>query len=134
MKGNNIAIIAVTAVIIVIILAYCMFTYGDNDRNDQSNGVSPVELTFSIDDSKLKVVCGDREIKDKDVITFEEDSSLTVTTLDGQRHTIDYAGSWQNDAGMGESSSASVLTNSLSIPIDCVYGGKATGNMSISCD
>ena len=134
MNGKNLSIIAVVAAVIVVILALTFVYGGDDHRDGQTNGHSPIELTFTIDETKLKVVWGDKEIKDKDVVTFTGDATLTATTLDGQRHTIAYGGSWENDAGEKGSGSGSELTSSASIYIsNHLFFGKATGTMSISC-
>ncbi len=134
MNGKNLSIIAVVAAVIVVILALTYIYYDGDDRDGQPNKLSPIELTFTIDNTNLKVVYGDVEIKDKDVVTFTGDATLTATTLDGQRHTIAYGGSWENDAGEKGSGSGSELTSSASIYIsNNIFFGKATGTMSISC-
>ena len=136
MNRKNATIAVVAAAAIVAILACCMFVYGgDDDRIDPSNGRAQIELTFTIDESKLKVVCGSQVIRDKDTVTFDGDAELTVTTLDGKRHDISYDGSWSNGSGESGGSSGSELTNNALIYIsDNIFISKATGTMRISCD
>ena len=134
MNGKNLSIIAVVAAVIVVILALTYIYYDGDDRDGQPNKLSPIELTFTIDNTNLKVVYGDMEIKDKDVVTFTGDAFLNASTLDGQRHTIAYSGSWGNDAGENGSVSGYDLSTSTYISIsDTIFAGKAPGTMHISC-
>ncbi len=134
MDKEKIAILTVAAVAIVAVLAFTMIVHGDNGKDGgQPNSLSPIELKFTIDETKVKVMWGDQEIKNQDTVTFPRDATLNVSTIDGMRHNITYGGSWSNAAGENGSTSGSNLAVSTQVIIpDTIFFGKATGTMSIS--
>ena len=90
-----------------------------------------VVLTFTIGDG-ITVKCGGDEIKNGDTYTFDGDSSVIVTTNDGQKHDIKYSGSWSNDYGMSGGASGVELGTSATIYIvDMMYFGDGHGTMDI---
>ena len=124
--------LTVAAVAIVAILVFTMATH--NEQKDDDSDLAPIELTFSFDESKLKVVSEGKNIKDKDVFTFNGDSKFTVSTVDGSTMMIVANGQWSNSYGMSGSSEDSKYGSDLTVDIvDCIYFEKATGTMNIMC-
>ena len=95
--------------------------------------IQPITLTFTIKESLLKVTHGDTEIHDGDQFTFVSDDSLTVTTRDGQKHSMSYDGHWSNPDGMSGGSSGYSTSTSMTISIvDMMYFDPGTGTMKIT--
>ena len=62
----------------------------------------PIAMEFHIEgDEYLKVCIGDTVIHDGDKMTLTGDTSVTISTADGQRHHISYEGWWGNDCEEG---------------------------------
>ena len=93
--------------------------------------LADIILTFTIG-SGITVRSQGITINDGDQFTFHDDSTINVTTNDGQRHDISYKGSWSNDCGMSSGASGSELGSEITIYItDMIYFDPAYGTMSI---
>jgi len=101
------------------------FTADDGD-------LAPITLTFKISDG-LMVRSQGISITDGSQFTFDNDSTINVTTTDGQRHNIKYSGSWSNDCGMSSGASGEELGEATTIYItDTMYFDPGYGTMTIS--
>ena len=95
--------------------------------------LQPIELKFSIDESKVTVVHGSDVIHDGDTFTIYGDDAFTATTVDGQKHTINWDGHWSNPDGESSGASGCHYTISTTISVqDFIYFEKATGTMKIT--
>jgi len=129
-----VTLVAIVAIIVVVFVAVNIDIKGsDKPIDNPTNELSPIELTFSIDESTVKVMYGDKEIKNNDVVTFKGDAKLVAYTLDGLRHTISYAGSWSNGDERGAANGSELGTSAEIYIVNCIYFGKATGTMKIIC-
>ena len=94
--------------------------------------LAPITLTFKISDG-LMVRSQGISITDGSQFTFDNDSTINVTTTDGQRHNIKYSGSWSNDCGMSSGASGEELGEATTIYItDTMYFDPGYGTMTIS--
>jgi len=101
------------------------FTADDSDLAD-------ITLTFKIT-GDIMVRTEGVSLTDGCQHTFHGDSTINVTTNDGQRHNITYSGSWSNDCGMSSGASGNDLATSTTIYItDMIYFDPAYGTMTIS--
>ena len=116
-----------------IALSHGSFTGRVVIKNMGADELQPIELTFTIDESKVTVVHGGDVIKNGDVFTLIGDDSFNVTTVDGQKHTIRWDGHWSNPDGESSGASGCHYTVSTTIVVqDFIYFEKATGTMKIT--
>ena len=95
--------------------------------------LQPIELKFSIDESKVTVKHGGDVIHDGDTFTIYGDDAFTATTVDGQKHTINWDGHWSNPDGESSGASGCHYTVTATISVqDFIYFDKATGTMVIT--
>ena len=101
--------------------------------NDAADGdIAPIILKFTVDESKVVVKWGDTVIHNNEVVTFENDSQLNVTTADGASHNITYSGKWSNSSGMSSGVSGNELGTSTIIYItDTMYFDAGNGTMDV---
>ena len=99
-----------------------------------SNGsdLAPIELKFTVDESKVKVSWSGGEIKDGDTVTFTGDTYVTVESKIG-RADLSLSGSWSNDCGMSGGANQTELCESMSVQIlDTIFFDKAYGTMKVT--
>ena len=100
---------------------------------DGSDGdLAPINLTFSFDESQVKVTAFGSEVKNGDVVSFPGDGSFTIESKIGKAN-IHYDYSWSNDYGMSGSGSADELNTSVTGHVEnmCFFSA-GTGPMNIS--
>ena len=115
-----------------------MFGHGSYDGTlrvfftDDDGCLADIVLTFKISDG-LMVRSQGISITDGAQFTFSGDSTINVTTADGQKHNIKYSGSWSNDCGMSSGASGNEYGESATINIlDTMYFDPGYGTMEIT--
>ena len=102
-------------------------------KNMGIDELQPIELKFTIDESKVTVKHGGDVIHDGDSFTIYGDDAFSVSTVDGQKHTITWDGRWSNPDGESSGASGCHYTVSTTITVqDFIYFSKATGTMTVN--
>ncbi len=135
MKGITLAALMVAGMMVFTGIAVGLhFTkYDEGSSIGAENSLQPIELRFTVDEYKVTVSYTNGIICDGDVITIYGDETFHVSTVDGQKHTINWNGSWSNPDGEHSGTSGTHYTISMNITVqDFIYYSKATGTMSIT--
>ena len=134
MRGITLSILMIAGMLVFVGIAVGL----DFSKYDESLSigtdydVQPIEVTFTIDD-KVTVMRDSGAICDGDVVTFTNDETIRVYTVDGQKHMINWDGGWTSPDGEIGGISGSHFGVSTPITIlDFIYHSKATGTMSIT--
>ena len=102
-------------------------------KNMDGDELQPIDIKFTIDESKVTVTHGSTVVHDGDVVTLVGDDAFQAATVDGQKHTIRWDGHWSNPDGESSGTSGCHYTASTTITVqDFIYFSKATGTMTVS--
>ena len=100
---------------------------------DGSDGdLAPINLTFSFDESQVKVTAFGSEVKNGQVVSFPGDGTFTIESKIGKAN-IHYDYSWSNEYGMSGSGSWDELNTSITGTVEnmCFFS-PGNGPMNIS--